>query len=327
MRRREFITLLCGAVAMRPLAVRAQQSAMPLIGILGGGFATDTVPQIMAFRRGLSELGYTEGKTVLIEYRWADGDNDRLSGLAADLLQQHVALIVTVGGTPTAFAAKAATGTVPVLFAVGIDPVAYGLVASLNRPGGNVTGVTSLFDEVAPKRLALLHELIPSVTSVGLLVNPTNPNAELQAKDLHQASRQLGLQLEVLNAKIDADLDAAFAKMIQQHVGALLIGGDAFLESRRGRIAALAMRNVIPTISFERGFPVLGGLMSYGGSFADTYRSLGVYAGRVLKGERPADLPVQQSTKLELVLNLKTAKALGLDVPPPLIARADEVIE
>jgi putative tryptophan/tyrosine transport system substrate-binding protein len=327
MRRREFITLLCGAVAMRPLAVRAQQSAMPLIGILGGGFATDTVPQIMAFRRGLSELGYTEGKTVLIEYRWAEGDNDRLSGLAADLLQQHVALIVTVGGTPTAFAAKAATGTVPVLFAVGIDPVAYGLVASLNRPGGNVTGVTSLFDEVAPKRLALLHELIPSVTSVGLLVNPTNPNAELQAKDMHQASRQLGLQLEVLYAKIDADLDAAFAKMIQQHVGALLIGGDAFLESRRGRIAALAMRNVIPTISFERGFPVLGGLMSYGGSFADTYRSLGVYAGRVLKGERPADLPVQQSTKLELVLNLKTAMALGLDVPPPLIARADEVIE
>jgi putative ABC transport system substrate-binding protein len=312
---------------MRSLAARAQQSAMPLIGILGSGFAPDTVPQITAFRRGLSELGYIEGKTVLIEYRWAEGDNDRLPGLAADLVQQHTALILAVGGTPSALAAKAATGAVPILFGVGIDPVAYGLVASLSRPGGNVTGVTSMFDEVAPKRLALLHELIPAVTSVGLLVNPTNPNAEPQAKDLHQATRQLGLELEVLYAKSDADLDAAFAKMTQQHVGALLVGGDGFLESRRGRIVALAMRNVIPTISFERGFPVMGGLMSYGGSFADTYYTLGVYAGRVLKGERPADLPVQRSTKLELVINLKTAKALGLTVPPALLARADEVIE
>ena len=327
MRRRQFVALLCGAAAMRSLAARAQQSAMPLIGILGSGFAPDTVPQITAFRRGISELGYIEGKTVLIEYRWAEGDNNRLPGLAADLLQQHVALILAVGGAPCALAAKAATGVVPILFGVGIDPVAYGLVASLNRPGGNVTGVTSLFDEVAPKRLALLHELIPAVTSMGLLVNPTNPNAEFQAKDLHQATRPLGLQLEVLYANCDADLDAAFAKMIQQHVGALLVGGDGFLESRRGRIAALAMRNVIPTISFERGFPVMGGLMSYGGSFADTYHSLGVYAGRILKGESPADLPVQRSTKLELVINLKTAKVLRLDVPPTLLARADEVIE
>jgi len=326
MRRRQFVALLCSAVA-RPLAARAQQSAMPLIGILSSGFATETLPQITAFRRGLSELGYIEGKTVLVEYRWAEGDNARLPGLAADLVQQHVALIVAFSGAPSALAAKAATGAVPILFGVGIDPVAYGLVASLNRPGGNLTGVTSLFDEVAPKRLALLHELIPAVTSVGLLLNPTNPNAELQAKDMHQATRQLGLQLEVLYAKSEVDLDAVFAKMIQEHVGALLIGGDGFLESRRGRIAALAMRNVIPTISFERGFPVMGGLMSYGGSFADTYHLLGVYAGRVLKGERPADLPVQRSTKIELVINLKTAKVLGLDVPPTLLARADEVIE
>jgi putative tryptophan/tyrosine transport system substrate-binding protein len=216
---------------------------------------------------------------------------------------------------------------VPILFGVGVDPVAYGLVASLNRPRGNLTGVTSMFDEVAPKRLALLHELIPAVMSVGLLVNPANPNAEPQAKDLHEATHQLGLQLEVLYARSDADLDVAFAKMIQQHVGALLVGGDGFLESRRGRIAALAIRNVIPTISFERGFPAMGGLMSYGGSFADTYHSLGVYAGRILKGERPADLPVQQSTKLELVINLKTAKALGLSVPNSMQLLADEVIE
>jgi putative ABC transport system substrate-binding protein len=327
MKRRKFIGLIGGGAAAWPLVARAQQTAMPVIGILGSGFAPDTVPQITAFRRGLSEFGYIEGKTVLIEYRWAEGDNGRLPGLAADLVQLHVALILAVGGAPCALAAKAATGAVPILFGVGVDPVAYGLVASLNRPGGNLTGVTSLFDEVAPKRLALLHELIPAVTSVGLLVNPTNPNAELQAKELHQATGQLRLQFEVLYAKSDADLDAAFEKMIQQHVGALLVGGDGFLESRRGRIAALAMRNMIPTISFERGFPVMGGLMSYGGSFADTYHSLGVYAGRILKGERPADLPVQRSTKVELVINLKTAKALGLDVPPTLLARADEVIE
>jgi putative tryptophan/tyrosine transport system substrate-binding protein len=327
MRRRKFITLLGGAVIAWPLAARAQQSPMPLIGILGSGFAPDTAPQITAFRRGLSELGYIEGKTVLIEYRWAEGENDRLPGLAADLVQLHVALILAVGGAPSALAAKTATGAVPILFGVGIDPVAYGLVASLSRPGGNLTGVTSMFDEVAPKRLALLHELIPAVTSVGLLVNPTNPNAELQAKDLHEAAHQLGMQLEVLYAKSDADLDAAFAKMIQQHVSALLVGGDGFLENRRGRIAALAIRNIIPTISFERGFPVMGGLMSYGGSFADTYHSLGVYAGRVLKGERPADLPVQRSTKLELVINLKTAKALGLSVPNSMQLLADEVIE
>ena len=326
MRRREFITAL-GGVTLWPATVWAQQLTMPSIGILGSGSGAEMMPQITAFRRGLNELGYIEGKNVLFEYRWAEGHNDQLPGLAAALVQQHVALICTVGGTPPALAAKAATNAVPVLFGVGTDPVAFGLVASLSRPGGNVTGVTSLFDEVAPKRLALLHELLPAVTSVGLIVNPTNPNAELQAKNLQQATSQLGLQLHVLYAKSEADLNSAFTEMTQHHVGGLLIGGDGFLETQEAQIAALSLRNELPTISFERNFPMRGGLMSYGGSFAETYRLLGVYAGRVLKGERPADLPVQQSTRLELVINLKTAKALRIDVPPPLLARADEVIE
>jgi len=327
MRRREFITALGVAAAAWPFAVGAQQSAMPLVGVLGSGSEADTVRQITAFRSGLSELGYIEGNNVLIQYRWAEGRNDRLPGLAAALVQQHVALILSVGGTPPALAAKAATNTVPILFGVGTDPVAYGLVASMSRPGGNITGVTGLFDEVAPKRLALLHELLPAVTSVGLLVNPTNPNAELQTKDLQKAATQLGLQLHVLYAKSEADLNLAFAEMTQKHVGGFLIGGDGFLGDQGSLIAALSIRNAVPAISFERGFPMRGGLMSYGGSFAETFRLLGVYAGRVLKGERPADLPVQQSTRLELVINLKTAKTLGLDVPPTLLSAADEIIE
>jgi putative tryptophan/tyrosine transport system substrate-binding protein len=327
MRRREFLGVIGGAAAAWPLAVWAQQSAIPLVGVLGSGSAAGTVRQITAFHSGLSESGYTEGKNVLIQYRWAEGYNDRLPELAAALVQQHVALILTVGGTPPALAAKVATNAVPILFGVGTDPVAYGLVASLSRPGGNATGVTALFDEVAPKRLALLHELLPTVTSVGLLVNPTNPNAELQTKELEQATSLLGLQLRVLYAKSEGDLNSAFAEMAQQHVGGLLIGGDGFLDNQASQIAALSMRNAMPTISFERNFPMRGGLMSYGGSFADTYRLLGVYAGRVLKGERPADLPVQRSTRLELVINLKTAKALGLEIPPTLLARTDEVIE
>src|SRR5579872_24549 len=327
MKRRQFIKLVGSSVASWPLAARAQQLAMPSIGILGSGSAADMVAQITAFRKGLNELGYIEGKNVLFEYRWAEGHNDRLPGLAAALVQQHVALIFTVGGTPPALAAKAATNAVPVLFGVGTDPVAFGLVASLSRPGGNATGVTSLFDEVAPKRLALLHELLPSVTSVGVLVNPTNPNAELQAKTLRQAMSQLGLQLHVHYAKSEADLNSAFAEMTQRHVGGLLIGADGFLETQGAQIAALSLDHELPTISFERNFPMRGGLMSYGGSFAETYRLLGVYAGRVLKGEKPADLPVQQSTRLELVINLKTAKALRIDVSPSLLSRADEVIE
>jgi putative ABC transport system substrate-binding protein len=326
MRRRQLLAALGGAT-LWPVAVRAQQSAMPLVGVLGSGSAAEAAPQLIALRRGLSELGYIEAKNVVFEYRWGEGHNERLPGLAADLVRQHVALIVTLGGTPPALAAKAASGAVPILFGVGTDPVAFGLVASLNRPGGNLTGVTALFDEVAPKRLALLHELVPAVTIVGLLVNPTNPNAELQTKDLQQATRRLGLQLQLLYAKSEADLNAAFAEMTQQHVGALMIGGDGFLENRKEQIAALAIRNGVPTISFERGFAKVGTVMSYGGSLADMYHLIGVDAGRILKGERPADLPVQQSTKLELVINLKSAKALGLSVSPSLLAQADEVIE
>jgi putative tryptophan/tyrosine transport system substrate-binding protein len=326
MQRRQLVASL-GGVMLWPVTVWAQQSTMPLIGILGVGSAAGAAAQITAFERGLSELGYIEGNNVLIEYRWAEGHNDRLPALATDLVQKRVALIVTVGGTPPALAAKAATSAVPIVFGVGTDPVAFGLIASLSRPGGNLTGVTSLFDEVAPKRLALLHELLPTVTAVGLLVNPSNPNAEVQVKDLQQATLQIGLKLYVLYAQSEADLNSAFAELTQHHVGGLLIGGDGFLESKRGQIAALAIRNVIPTMSIERGFPMAGGLMSYGGSFADTYRLLGIYAGRILKGERPADLPVQRSARLELVINLTTAKALGLEISPTLLARADEVIE
>jgi putative ABC transport system substrate-binding protein len=325
MRRREFIALVGGAAAAWPVAAYAQQ--MPSIGILGIGSAANMVPQITAFRGGLNELGYIEGKNVRFEYRWAEGHNDRLPELATDLVEQHVSLIITVGGTPPALAAKAATSAVPVLFGIGTDPVAFGLVTSLNRPGGNVTGVTSLFDEVAPKRLALLHELLPAITSVGLLANPTNPNSKFQVKDLQQATSQLGLQLHVSYAESEADLNLAFMEMTEHHVGGLLVGADGLFAAKGAQIAALSSRTEMPTISFERNFPISGGLMSYGGSFAETYRLIGVYAGRVLKGERPADLPVQQSTRLELVINLKTAKALRIDVPPPLLARADEVIE
>jgi putative ABC transport system substrate-binding protein len=282
---------------------------------------------IAAFRRGLGEIGYIEGKNVTFEYRWGEGQNSRLGALATDLVRRQMAVIVTTGGTPPALAAKAATSSIPIVFGVGTDPIAFGLVTSLNKPGGNLTGVTALFDEVAPKRLALLLELVPSAKIVGLLVNPSNPGAEAQSKDLRQAIDKLGLELHVVNAKTDSDLEAAFAIITQKRVGALLIGGDGFLDTRRERIAELAAHKAIPTISFERGFPKAGGLMSYGGSLADMYRLVGVDAGRILKGEKPADLPVQQSTKLELVINLKTARTLGLPMPPSLLAQADEVIE
>src|SRR5581483_308283 len=324
MQRRQLLAAL-GGVTLWPAKLWAQQPAMPSIGILGVGSAGNS-PQISALRRGLSELGFVEGKNVRFEYRGAERHN-QLPGLAAALVQENVALIVTIGGTPPALAAKAATSTVPIVFGIGTDPVAFGLVASLSRPGGNITGVTSLFDEVAQKRLALLHELLPAVTTVGLLVNPTNPNGEIQAKDLRQATLQLGLQLHVLHSKNEADLNSAFMEMAKQRIGALLVGADGFLEHQGAQIAALAVRNSIPTISFERGFPMRGGLMSYGGSFAETYRLVGLYAGRVLKGERPSDLPVQRSTKLELVINLKTARALGVDVPLHFQQLADEVIE
>jgi ABC-type uncharacterized transport system substrate-binding protein len=309
MRRREFIALFGGASALWLLAARAQQS-MPVVGFLGSASAASAAPVIAAFRRGLGEIGYIEGKNVTFEYRWGEGQNSRLAALATDLVRRQMAVIVTTGGTPPALAAKAATSSIPIVFGVGTDPIAFGLVTSLNKPGGNLTGVTALFDEVAPKRLALLLELVPSAKIVGLLVNPSNPGAEAQSKDLRQAIDKLGLELHVVNAKTDSDLEAAFAIITQKRVG-----------------AQLAAHEAIPTISFERSFPTAGGLMSYGGSLADMYRLVGVDAGRILKGEKPADLPVQQSTKLELVINLKTARTLGLPMPPSLLAQADEVIE
>jgi putative tryptophan/tyrosine transport system substrate-binding protein len=327
MRRREFISLLGGAATWWPIAARAQQPAMPVIGMLSSESPAALASEIAAFRRGLSETAYVEGKNVAIEYRWAEGQNNRLPALAADLVGRKVAVIVAAPGTPSAIAAKAATTEIPIVFGIGTDPIAFGLVTSLNRPGGNLTGVTALFDEVAPNRLQLIHELVPAATIIALLVNPTNPNAETQSSDLRQAARKLGLQLHVLFARAERDFPTVFEAVSQLRVGALLIGGDAFFDGQRDMLIALAASYAIPTIYFDREFVAAGGLISYGGSLTETFRLIGVYTGRILKGEKPSDLPVQQSTKVDLVINLKTAKALGLTFPITLLARADEVIE
>jgi putative ABC transport system substrate-binding protein len=332
MRRREFIMLLGGSAAAScgswPRAARAQQPTMPVIGLLGSATADWYADRLRAFREGLSETGHVEGRNVTIDYRWAEGRNDRLPPLAAELAQQHVALIATLGNTSSAQAAKAATSTIPIVFRIAADPVEVGLVASLARPGGNLTGVTTLGVEVGPKQLALLHELVPAATVVGLLINPTNPAlAETQSRALPAAARTLGLTLHVLTASTDRDFDAVFASLAQLRAGALVIGVDAFFNSRSERLAALAARHALPTVSAYQEFTAAGGLMSYGGSIVASSRQAGVYAGRILKGEKPADLPVMQSTKVSLVINLKTAKALGLNVPLTLQAAADEVIE
>ena len=326
MQRREFITLLGGA-ATWPLAARAQQPAMPVIGFLRNTAATGSKPIVTAFFQGLKEAGFVDGQSVATEYRWADNQNDRLPALAADLIRRQVAVIVAAG-IPAALAAKAATTTIPIAFEVGADPIEAGLVASLNRPGGNLTGVTTVNVELAPKRLELVHEVLPTTRSIALLVNPTSPfNAERLSTDTQIAARTLGLQLYVLHASTESDFDTVFASLVQMRAGALVINNDAFFLNRIEQLAALTVRHSVPTISAYREFTTAGGLMSYGGSLTDAYRLTGVYAGRILKGDKPADLPIQQATKVELYINQKTAKALGLTMPQALLSRADDVIE
>jgi putative tryptophan/tyrosine transport system substrate-binding protein len=325
--RRDFITLLGGTVAAWPIAARAQQSTMSVIGFLNGASPDGFAPFVAAFRQGLKEVGYVEGQNVTMEYRWAEGHYDRLPALAADLVQQKITVIAATG-TPAALAAKAATSTVPIVFTTGGDPIKLGLVASLRRPGGNVTGSTGLTVEVGPKRLELARELFPGATTFALLVNPANPVAATVSKDLQAVADILGVRLHVLHASTEANFEAAFAMAAQLRAAALVIsGGDPLFVSHAAQLGALALRHSVPAIFQFREFAAAGGLMSYGGDARDTYRLAGVYTGRILKGEKPADLPVAQSTKVELILNLKTAKALGVTVPLPLSGRADEVIE
>jgi ABC-type uncharacterized transport system substrate-binding protein len=326
MRRREFIKVVGGLVGW-PLVASAQPGT-PTIGYLGSGSSELSASAVRAFREGLGEMGYVEGRNVTIEYRWADGENDRLPALAADLVRRQVSVIAAPGSTPAAIAAKAATATIPVLFQIGSDPVAAGLVASLAQPGGNVTGVTSMNTQLGPKRLELLRELIPNAKIIALLVNPTSPLiAETMAKDLQSASRTLGLKLHILKASSEHDFDTVFADLVHLRADALVIAPDAFFISRSEQLGGLTLRHAVPAITQFREFAAGGGLMSYGGSFTDGARQVGVFTGRILKGEKPTDLPVQQSTKVELIINLTTAKTLGLTVPPPLLGRADEVIE
>jgi putative ABC transport system substrate-binding protein len=326
LRRREFITLLgCGAAAW-PLTVSAQQPAMPVIGYLGSGPAELYAEFLRAFRQGLKEIGYIEGQNLAIEYRWAE-QNDRLPVLATDLVGRKLAVIVA-DSTPSVQALHAATSTIPIIFFTAGDPVALGLVASLNRPGGNLTGTTAILLEVGQKWLQLLHDLVPTANTFALLVNPTSRVlAEAQSQDLGEAARTLGLQLHVLRASTDSELNSAFATLAQLRAGGLVISSDAFFYTRTAQLAALAARHAVPAIFGFREFPAAGGLMSYGSVAADAFRQVGIYTGRVLKGEKPADLPLVQSTKVQLVINLKTAKALGLTVPDKLISTADEVIE
>jgi putative tryptophan/tyrosine transport system substrate-binding protein len=314
-RRREFIALI-GAAATWPLAARAQQPTMPVIGFLSSAAPQSYAHVVAAFRQGLKEVGYVEGQNITIESLWADGQYDRLPVLAAELVRRHVAVIATTG-TPSAFAAKAATTTIPIVFEIGFDPVWVGLVASFNRPGGNLTGVTNLGVEIAAKQLALLHELVPTATMIGLLVNPTNRTlAEAVLQEAQQAADKFGLQLHVLHASTERDFELAFATLAQRRAIALVISADSFFISRSEQLAAFAVRHSIPASFYFREFVVAGGLMSYGGSFTDAHRLAGVYVGRILKGDKPADLPVLQPTKFEFIINMKTAKVLGLTCRP-----------
>ena len=325
MKRRVFMTLISGAAFARPLGARAQPG-VPVVGFLGTRAPGDDPQLLTALRRGLNEAGYVEGRNVAIEYRFAENQYDRLPALAADLVRRQVAVIVANG--PAAQAAKAATATIPIVFTAGFDPVEVGLVASLNRPGGNITGATILDVGLGPKRLEVLHELVPKATIIAVLVNPTDPaRAETTLRDLQAAAHALGLQLHVLHASTDRDFDAVFASVAQLRAGGLVIGGEPFFNSRSEQLGALTIRHAVPTIYQFRTFAAAGGLASYGASLTDSYRQVGLYTGRILNGEKPADLPVVLATKVELIINLKTAKALGLTVPLPLLGRADEVIE
>jgi ABC-type uncharacterized transport system substrate-binding protein len=328
LKRREFIGLVGTGgllLAVKVKRARGQQPAMPVIGFLNSASAESFAPFVVAFRQGLSETGYIEGRNVAVEYRWADEQYDRLAALAADLVRRHADVIAA--NQISAEAAKTATGTIPIVFTTALDPVQLGLVAALNRPGGNLTGVTTLNVELLPKRIELLHQLRPTATEVALLVNPTNPSAGAQSRDAHAAAHSLGLQLHVLEASGESDFERAFTILARMPAGGLVIGPDPFFVGRSAQLAALALRYAVPTVFEFRQFVAAGGLMSYGGSLTDAYRLAGVYVGRVLKGEKPADLPVHQSTKVELMINLKSARALALDVPATLLARADEVVE
>jgi ABC-type uncharacterized transport system substrate-binding protein len=327
MQRRDFITLLGGAAAAWPIVARGQQSATPVIGFLNGQSAQAFALAVAAFRRGLNEAGYVEGQNIAIEYRWAEGRLDRLPPLAADLVRRQVAVIAATGGNNSALAAMQTTSTIPIVFTSSDNPIERGLVASINRPGGNVTGVSWFNAELGPKRVGLLHELVPNATIVALLINPNNPESVRQPAELQHAARNIGLQLVVLTATSAGDIDAAFTAMVQNRVGGLLLGSDPFFLNRREQIIGLAAQHAIPTIYSGREAAGAGGLMSYGNSLADAYRRAGIQTGRILKGAKPSELPVDQATKFELHINLKTAKALGLEVPPTLLARADEVIE
>jgi putative ABC transport system substrate-binding protein len=326
MRRREFI-VLAGGVAMFPLAARAQQPTMPVIGYLSPGSLELTGSQVAAFHEGLKETGFIEGQNVSIEFRWAEAQYDRLAAMAADLVRRQVSVIAATGGTFSGLAAKRATSTIPIVFIGTGNPVDLGLVASLNRPSGNVTGVTMLGIELLAKRFELLRELVPNAITIGVLVNPTNPTAKIQLPEVQEAARSLGRQIVVLDASNEGELDAAFESLVRQQARALLITSDTFFSNQSNQLAGLTIRHAIPAVSERREFALAGGLMTYGASFADAYHQAGIYTGRILKGEKPGELPVQQSTKFQLTINLKTAKALGITIPLPLLGRADEVIE
>jgi ABC-type uncharacterized transport system substrate-binding protein len=327
MKRRAFISLLGGAAASWPLAARAQQRAFPVIGLLSSRSPAVDTSLIAVIRQGLNESGLVEGQNVALDYRWADGQYDRLAALAADLVRRQVAVIVTMGGEVSALAAKAASATIPIVFAAGADPVRSGLVTSVHRPGGNITGVSTLIFELEPKRLGLMRELRPNATTIAVLVDPNSPNAEMQVNDIQAAARGVGGEITILNASTIRDIDAAFVRLVEMRADALLVVANPIFFNRTAQLVVLAARHAIPTVYSRREFTAAGGLMSYGPNINDSYRLLGVYAARILKGEKPGDLPIQLPTKFELVINLSTAKALGLDVPPTLLARADEVIE